>query len=496
MVMALHEDRAGRLWVGTGLGLHRFEKGRWTHYAMREGMPSPLVRSIVEDSRGRLWVGTDGGGLALLENGRFTALSKRDGLPSDHIRAVHEDGKGTLWIATYGGLASLADGRIRSYTTRDGLSSDLVRSFHEDGDGTLWIGTYGGGLNRLKDGRITAYTSREGLFNDVIYGILEDDGGRLWMSCNTGLFSVEKRQLEDFAAGRRRDIVSLAYGRGDGMLSADFSGGFPAAWKAPDGRLWFPTARGWSSIDPAAAARSRPAPAAIVEERLVDGEPVGPDGAVDVGPSARRLEFHFTALAFAAPERLEFAYRLEGFDPAWVPGGPHRTALYTNVPAGEYRFRVRVRDRGGEWNDGAAPLPVRVPSLVSHAGVLVLASCVAVALVLGAHRFRVGHTRGPREELGRRVKEALAEVKVLSGLLPICSNCKSVREDGGYWSASSRTYSPTRRPSSPTGSARPASSSYTPRRRRNGGPGQDLSFIGPVTVAEPSTCPASPASRR
>jgi ligand-binding sensor domain-containing protein len=433
-VLALHEDRGGRLWAGTDLGLHRFEKGRWTHYTRREGLPNSIVRSVLEDSRGRLWVGTDGGGLALFEQGKFRIFSKPDGLPSDHLRALHEDAKGTLWIATYGGLASLTDGRFRSYTTRDGLSSDLVRSFHEDAEGALWIGTYGGGLNRLKDGHITAYTSRDGLFNDVIYGILEDDGGRLWMSCNKGLFSVEKRQLEDFAAGRRKDVVSLAYGRADGMISSDFSGGFPAAWKAPNGRLWFPSTRGVVAIDPKAAARPRPAPAAIVEERFVDGEPVPPGVSVDVGPQARRLEFHFTALAFATPERLEFAYRLQDFDPGWVPAGPLRVAQYTNIPPGRYQFRVRVRNRDGDWNEDGAPIGLRVrPHWYRTTAFYALAVVGVVLAVLGAYRVRVGQLVARERELGRRVKEALAEVKTLSGLLPICSSCKNVREDGGYW---------------------------------------------------------------
>jgi ligand-binding sensor domain-containing protein len=432
-VVALHEDRGGRLWVGTDLGLHRFEKGHWTHFTTREGLPNPIVRSILEDSRGRLWIGTDGGGLALFEAGKFRTFSKRDGLPSDHLRALHEDATGTLWIATYGGLASLTDGRFRAYTTRDGLSSDLVRSFHEDAEGAMWIGTYGGGLNRLKDGRITAYTSREGLFNDVIYGILEDDGGRLWMSCNKGLFSVERRQLEDFAAGRRQDIVSLAYGRDDGMISADFSGGFPAAWKAADGRLWFPSARGVVAIDPAAAVRPRSAPPAMVEERFVDGE-MAPAGAMDVGPAARRLEFHFTALAFAAPERLEFAYRLGGFDPGWVPAGPQRVAQYTNLPPGRYEFRVRVRNRGGEWNDSAVPLALRVrPHWYRTPVFFVLVAAAALLLVFVSHHVRVRQLVAREQELGRRVKEALAELKTLSGLLPICSNCKNVRDDDGYW---------------------------------------------------------------
>jgi PAS domain-containing protein len=39
-----------------------------------------------------------------------------------------------------------------------------------------------------------------------------------------------------------------------------------------------------------------------------------------------------------------------------------------------------------------------------------------------------------REDLIRELKEALAKVKLLSGLLPVCASCKKVRDDDGYWS--------------------------------------------------------------
>ena len=38
-----------------------------------------------------------------------------------------------------------------------------------------------------------------------------------------------------------------------------------------------------------------------------------------------------------------------------------------------------------------------------------------------------------REKLINELQEALAKVKTLSGLLPICANCKMVRDDKGYW---------------------------------------------------------------
>jgi ligand-binding sensor domain-containing protein len=433
-VLALREDRGGRLWVGTDHGLFRLAEGKWTNYSVREGLPPNDIRSILEDREGRLWIATDGGGLARLDGDRFALLTTRDGLPSDHLRTLLEDRDGTLWIATYGGLAALAGGRFTTYTTRNGLAHDLVRSLRLDDRGVLWVGTYGGGLSRVESGRVTAYSTRQGLFDDVIFEILEDDGGRLWMSCNKGIFSVSVADLDAVAAGRQSSVHSVAYGRSDGMRNPEANGGSPAGWRTEDGRLWFATAAGLVVIDPAAVARRRDAPPALVEEVWVDGERQDPAHGMDLPPGNHRLQFSYTALSLLAPDHLRFAYVLEGFDAGWIDAGTRRQTSYTNVPAGRYRFRVRARDEDGPWNEAevAMPLAVRAHWYRTRAFFVIAGGLVALA-VAGAYRLRVRGLLAREREMARRVDEALADVKVLSGLLPICASCKKICDDRGYW---------------------------------------------------------------
>jgi ligand-binding sensor domain-containing protein len=434
-VLALREDRAGRLWVGTDHGLYGLSGGRWTSYSIRDGLPAADIRSVLEDRNGRIWVGTDGGGLARLDGRRFVVLTARDGLPSDHLRTLLEGRDGTLWIATYGGLAALGrDGRFTSYTARDGLAHDLVRSLHQDDRGVLWVGTYGGGLSRVESGRITTYTTRQGLFDDVIFEILEDGRGRLWMSCNKGIFSVSLSDLESFAAGRQASVHSVAYGRSDGMRDPEANGGSPAGLRTEDGRLWFATAAGLVSIDPAAITGGRAAPPAFVEEAWVDGERADLDPGLHLPPGNHRLQLAYTALSLVAPDHLHFAYALEGFDADWIDAGPRRQTSYTNVPAGRYRFRVRVRDEDGAWNEAGIPMSLRVRSHWYRTPAFFLIAGAALVLAFaGAYRLRVRGLLTRERELDRRVEEALAHVKVLSGLLPICASCKKIRDDRGYW---------------------------------------------------------------
>ncbi len=434
-VLALLDDSRGRLWAGTDLGLSRFERGAWAAVTTPAGIPREAIRSVLEARDGSFWISTDGAGLAVVKGDSVTRVTQAEGLPSNQLRALLEARDGTLWVATYAGLAGLRDGKVAvTYTTKEGLSHDLVRCLYEDADGTLWIGTYGGGLNRLKGGKLTSFTSRDGLYNDVVYAIAEDGRGSLWMSCNKGLFSVKRADLEAFAEGRLRSISSSHYGRSDGMASVEGSGGSPAVWKATDGKLWFPTARGVAAIDPIEASVTRTLPAPRIEAILLDGRPFA-GARLEIGPSVQRVELDYATLSFSAPERIHYSFKMDGFDSDWNEAGSKRRAEYTRLPAGDHVFRVRASTAGASTASEAS-IPVHVdaywwrtrPFYASMLGVLL----VAVGLV---SQWRVRALVARERELESRVEEAVARLKVLQGLLPICASCKKIRDDKGAWNS-------------------------------------------------------------
>ncbi|MGH9829336.1 MAG: ligand-binding sensor domain-containing protein, partial [Blastocatellia bacterium] len=352
-IWSLAEDRDGSLWVGTfGNGLFRFAGDRFTPFTENNKLPGQIVFSLFQDTTGTLWIGTDGG-LGRFKDANLTTYTVQQGVVSNSVRFIMEDPSGAIWLGTTGGISRFKDGKFTNYTTRDGLSYDSVRAIYEDHDGVLWIGTYCGGLNRLRDGKFTSYTTKAGLSDNTVSRIIEDDRGNLWMNGNNGISRVSKQELNDYADGTRKSVSAIRYGVADGMPSREGTGGGqPAGWRTRDGKMWFPTIAGVVAINPDAPSESPPP--VFIERVIVNGNPVDLSGTPDIPPGASQIEFHYTAPSFQNPSRVRFKYRLDGYDNDWVEAGSRRTAYYTNLPPGRYRFVVTASNSEGVWNDWGA----------------------------------------------------------------------------------------------------------------------------------------------
>ncbi len=406
-VWATLEARDGSLWIGTrGAGLARWNNGRFTRYGTAEGLPANIVLSLLEDRQGTLWVGTSSG-LARLDGGRFTAFTTRDGLPNDSVLSLLESRRGEIWIGTRGGLSRLAQGKFTNRTTADGLSNDTIYDIHEDAGGDLWCGTAGGGIVRIGAGPVRAYGSRDGLFDDVVYRILEDAAGHFWMSCNRGVFRVSRRDFDRYDRGEIKAIPSTPFSRADGLRNPECNGGFqPAGWRSRDGRLWFPTIAGAAVVDPTRLRVNTIPPPVVLEALLVDGKARPLQSGLRIPPGKGNLELHYTGLSFVAPERVAFRYRLVGLDADWIDAGKRRIAYYTNLPSGQYTFRVTACNDSGVWAPEGASIAFVVEPRFYQSVWFVLLCAAAVGLAAeGAYVLRVHRLKARQKELEDLVAE-------------------------------------------------------------------------------------------
>lgn len=354
VVLSLFGDSAGSLWVGTSNGLNRYANGAFTGPKGAAGPANEYVRSIYQDRSGYLWIGTRSG-LTRIKGSTSKTFTEADGLPNDLINVLYEDSNGSLWIGSLGGLTKFKNDEFTTYTTADGLTSDFISALYEDSSGTLWIGTNGGGLNRFRNNTFTAYTTKDGLIDDVIYSVLEDGQKNLWFSSSKGVFRVSKAEFDEVALRNISSISAVTYGTADGMLTRECSGGgSPAAWKDKDGRLWFSTIKGVAMINPANIKTNQQPPPVVIEQLSVDQEPIALGDNTNVPAGQTRLDFYYTAPSFVAPEKIRFKYRLDGFDNDWIDAGTRRSANYTNLRPGSYRFRVIASNNDGVWNETGA----------------------------------------------------------------------------------------------------------------------------------------------
>ena len=418
MVLSLLEDRTGTLWVGTRNGLWRVRRGGVVHFAVENGLLSDSVSALAEGAKGDVWVGT-GRGLARIRDDRLTVIPGPV-VPGESlvgVTAVVATADGSVWAGTDGsGLARWQGGHWTTYGVGDGLLNAVVTSLHDDGD-SLWITTLGG-LNRMRGGRLWGYAPAAGGPASYLFSVLDDGRGSLWMGGLTGVTRVEKRSLDDFDAGRVARVNASTYDKSDGMRSSQCNrGGHPGAWRDGRGRLWFSTLRGLAVVDPARIPPNAPPPPVTLEEVRVDDAILAPDAPAVLSSGAKRLEFHYTAPVFSAPDKVRFRYKLEGFDADWVDAGTRRVAYYTNVPPRRYRFQVIAGSAGDTWSDKsasfdfalAAPFYRRPPF---WAAVVV----AAAALVLALHRLHLRQVKAQfaavmveRGRIAREIHDTLAQ---------------------------------------------------------------------------------------
>lgn len=374
-VWSVCEDHKGNLWVGTENGLNRMEReyGMFFHYSKADrALSSDRIRVIYEDRHGVLWVGTDKGLNRLnRETETFTAYhySPVDpaGLSSDDIWCIYEDHRGILWIGTEAGLNAFDREKEQfvRYQANPGnlesLSHNWVLSIYEDHKKYLWAGTLSG-LNRFDRPLQTFrhYREKDGLPNDVIYGILEDDTGHLWMSTNRGLSAFDPAAK-----------VFSNYDVRDGLQSNEFNVG--AYCKTKDGEMFFGGVNGFNGFYPHMVEKNDFIPPVVITDFQIFNKSVTPSykgsplekciteaDHITLSYKQNVFSYEFAALNYTRTEKNQYAYMMEGFDQAWNYIGTRRFATYTNLPPGEYVFKVIGSNNDGVWNKQGASVSVTI----------------------------------------------------------------------------------------------------------------------------------------
>ncbi|HEX4770941.1 MAG TPA: two-component regulator propeller domain-containing protein [Bryobacteraceae bacterium] len=412
VILALAEAHTGNLLVGTPDGLNIVHEGKVSVVTSAEGLAEDFIRSLYVDKDGSVWVGTRGG-LSHMEGEHVTTYTQTDGLGSDLVGAVLRDAQGELWAGTLNGLSRFRNGKFVTYTVKDGLPENTITDLRLDRNGDLWVGTQGGGVGFRRRGTFARAGAGMGL-PDTIYGIAEDANGSFWFAAKNGIFRAEASELKSNTS----TAAACPYGTGDGLRVRECSGGgHPAISQRANGDIWFAMTRGVAELKASHTRSNLLPPPVVVESVTIDEQTFSPDQVSRIGASHSHLAFEYAGLSFAAPNKVNYRYRLEGFDRNWVNAGTQRIAYYTNLPAGHYRFLVKAQNGDGVWNSGGAAFSFLVEPHVYQTWWFRALVLLAIAVVVyGGYYVRVRQVQaeyaavlGERNRIAREIHDTLAQ---------------------------------------------------------------------------------------
>ena len=371
----------GKLWLGTELnGLFLFDPktGNCNNYRFDmttnpNQLSNNAVTAVVQTSDSIIWIATWGGGLNKFnyKANKFSKITIGKTYMKDVAWCITKDKQGMLWVGTNGhGLLKLnpSTGKSKYYENErnnpSSLSNNVVQSVFESSDGSLWVGTEGGGLNIFdkKHETFSAYTQKDGLPNDVILAILEDKNKNLWLSTNNGLskFNIKTKEFTNFFEE-------------NGLQGNTFNE--RSCFIDSKGKMYFGGHEGLTFFDPESIIKHAFIPPVVISDFKIFNKSVGLKQQINdltilskpiyltdtivLSYKQSVFSFEFAALHFVSPSKNKFQYKMEGFDENWIDAdATQRFATYTNLPGGEYLFKVRASNSDGVWNKQGVVLHV------------------------------------------------------------------------------------------------------------------------------------------
>ncbi|MCW3090565.1 MAG: response regulator receiver protein [Ferruginibacter sp.] len=411
------------------LGFHRggmdyfdVNKNVFIHHALTElnfnRLASPTINIVFYDRQQQQWVGCiDNGGVHQFDEKSHTLTNfygerKKDTVFKDRsIFVMYETIGRQLWLGSDKGLDAYDQvTKISAHYqnepgNKNSLVNNTVYSIKEDPIGNLWIGT-SAGLSYFDKttGSFTSYTEKDGLPNNTIWSIQQDRHGNLWISTNSGIsrFNPTTRTFKNFTIS-------------DGLQNNAFKA--KASCQSADGQMFFGGVNGFNTFYPDSIRYNDFVPPVYLTDFQLFNKPVGIGGQSPLQQSIDEvkeitLAYHsvftleFAALNFTHPEQNQYAYQLEGFDKEWNYVGDKRTATYTNLNPGTYRFKVKASNNDGVWNETGTTVKIIItPPFWLTWWFILIAALLFISSGIGFYLFRINIVKKQKLLLEQKVHE-------------------------------------------------------------------------------------------
>lgn len=361
-IFSITEVKPGIYWLGTSDNILEFNIATKKissldagHSELSKRFVNQFIKKILLASDGHIWLGTQNGVVRYNHDTHVIETFNPTENEAELVNTLCEDNKGNIWI---GGRINLLKYDRTSKTMRviktqcinRNIILDDIGSIFQDDDKHLWITSYTQGLAHLDitSNKFISYNVSEGLPNNTSYFALSN-GEDIWISTNFGLSKFNKK---------RKSFTN--YDVSDGLQNNEFNGG--AALKLSTGEMAFGGVNGFNFFHPDKIPTNSYKPQVAITEVKVMNQPFAYDHTkpIEISYQNNFISFDFAALDFISPKKNQYAYQLSGIDKDWVHSGNRHFVSYSQLPIGDYVFRVKASNSDGVWNDKPLEVIVRV----------------------------------------------------------------------------------------------------------------------------------------
>lgn len=408
----VYDESKDALFIGSNKGLIKYQKGKYKYYTIDDGLPTNQIQSLYLLESGKLAVGTRKEGVLVFDGNQFTKIRGNEQLKNAFIHSLLEDKKGNLWIGTGDYAFKYNGNKIVKFGKRFGFCNSYIGDMVLDKLGRIWFAT--DRCVNMYDGRnFHTFSLEDGLNSTTIYLMEKDGEGNIWVGTNNGL---NKIVLSNDGAVKK--IIN--YDENKGFFGVECN--TKASFCDNEGNLWFGTVNGLFKYISINDKKITPPPLVYISSvKLLLDTVNWETNSTQTGwfhlpqnhsfkHNQNNFSFNFISIHKKFPYHLTFSYKLEGFENKWRPKTTNNSVVYSNLPPGEYIFKVKSISQSGAWSKADKySFTIKAP-FWSNWWFSLLILIFLVCLILFIIRFREKRRKNFQKTLEKMVKERTFEI--------------------------------------------------------------------------------------
>jgi ligand-binding sensor domain-containing protein/signal transduction histidine kinase len=355
-VYAIAESPDLTLWIGTRYGLGKYDRAKdnFSWFTRDDGLSNSTIANLEFDEEGNLYAGTLSGGVNVYDGKSFTHITAKNGLSSNNVSALHYSRfYKKLFVGNEFGISAINKGKVELISIPE-IENTSIISLESYQDSLLLIGSGGAGVAIFNPvtRKKKMITTHHGLSSDFIYFVASDDEGYLWIGTEKGITRLKLNAALDITE-------NLHYDYDNGLTGVETNQN--AFYLAADEKL-FGLIDGLYEFNDLKRQARKSFDLHLTAVELFYGQYAVRDYAEKVlgffklpvhprlPPEINHITFQYNRVDKRYPKSVKFRYFLENFDKTWSQPSSNNEVTYSNLPPGDFTFRVMSTDNQGSWS--------------------------------------------------------------------------------------------------------------------------------------------------